>query len=117
MPRPTTTSLRDVVEVAPAVPLAKTILLLPPTLDHATNDYVAAFCFRGRGAILRQQVPLTMPDFLAWVRASMPKPYPLKPGEEHMVQVTRLDYDCGLTIEILGPRVVLQLRPVPLTEA
>lgn len=76
----------------------KTIYLFVPTFDKTRLSYTAAFLFRGKGAWREQKAPMTMPDFLAWVRATMPRPYPVKLMEEHMEQVAVLAYDCGLTL-------------------
>lgn len=91
----------------------KTIYLFPPTLDKPTNDYIAAFKFRGRGGFIRHKQIWSMPDFYAWVRASMPKPYPLKVNEEHMETVTRLTYDCGLTIAAVPGGVRMTMDDAP----
>lgn len=76
----------------------KTIYLFDPTPDKAHGGYVCGFLFRGKGAVRMQSAPITMPDFLAWVRATMPRPYPLPVNEERMSHEDRLVYDSGLTL-------------------
>lgn len=88
----------------------KTIFYLPSTLDKERGGYVAGFMFRGRGAFRIDKVFLSTPDFLGWVRATMPKPYPLRLNEERMVQLDRLEFDCGLSVVAAsGEPVVIQI--------
>ena len=80
----------------PAADEHKTIYLFSPVLDKGTKAYVMAFRFRGQGCLRTQKSPVTKPEFLAWVRACMPRPYPIAAGHEKMVEVDVLGFDSGL---------------------
>lgn len=95
----------------------KTIYLFIPSLDKQRNDYTCAFMFRGRGCWRVQKAPITMPDFLAWMRASMPRPYPVKVNEEHTEELDRIDYDCGLSIERTAAGVAFTMQTSAVAEA
>lgn len=73
------------------------IYYLPPTLDRVERQYVMGFMFRGGGAWRMQKSLLTLPDFMAWVHATMPRPYPVKEPAQ-MVRVDKLEYSNGVTV-------------------